>query len=134
MTKILKKDCEIHKGYIQSNGYGKSGKSYAHREAYVETYGEIPDGLEIDHLCRTRSCVNPQHLEAVTHQENMARSLPAQKTHCINGHEFTPENTYRDPRHQQRYCRVCNADAQRRWVRRLKASAEGGNWGGYWAY
>lgn len=78
---------------------GGSHYESAHRWSYKHHVGPIPDGLTIDHLCRTPLCVNPAHLEPVTVQENIARSdsPPARngrKTHCQNGHEFTPENTY----------------------------------------
>lgn len=86
----------------------------AHRISYEIHKGPIPEGLEIDHLCSVRTCVNPMHLEAVTHRENMHRTpnsvfaLEAAKTHCSNGHEFTPENTYvRPSRPNARNCRSC---------------------------
>ncbi|MGO3650436.1 HNH endonuclease signature motif containing protein [Agrococcus casei] len=82
----------------------------AHRFAYADSRGAIPEGLEIDHLCRNRSCVNPKHLEAVSKRENLARgyavpAINARKTHCKRGHEFTAENTYRWG--SSRICRAC---------------------------
>ena len=100
------------------DGYGafRSGdrKVRAHRWSYVHHKGPIPDGLILDHLCRNPSCVNPYHLEAVTHQTNTLRgigpaAIHAKKTHCDHGHEFTPENTYRGK--FGRSCRRCQADS-----------------------
>lgn len=94
----------------------------AHRVAYEVAIGPIPEGLQIDHVkargCAHRDCVNPAHLEAVTCQENLRRgdgpSARAQRqTHCIHGHEFTPENTRFDDR-GYRTCRTC---ARERWRR-----------------
>lgn len=100
---------------FQKTGYGSfwfEGKStLVHRWAYRRFVGEIPFGLQIDHLCRVRDCCNPDHLEAVTPRENNRRSTSptaknAAKTHCVNGHEFTPENTYVTKK-GQRYCITC---------------------------
>lgn len=95
----------------------------AHRLAYEFCVGPIPAGLVIDHLCRVRKCVRPEHLEAVTTKENNKR-LPRRelsgfllanslKTHCLRGHEFTAENTY--AYRGDRYCRTCHRmnDARR---------------------
>lgn len=106
-------------------GYGRKcvGGSLvraAHRVAYEQHFGAIPAGLEIDHLCRNRACINPEHLEPVTHAENMRRSAAATKTHCIRGHLFDGDNTYRGGL-GKRQCRRCNAEAQARYKARKKA-------------
>lgn len=96
--------CWLWTAYIEPRGYGvfrPSGCSTnvkAHRWAYEALVGSIPAGLTLDHLCRVRHCVNPTHLEPVTNRENGLRgntvaAINARKTHCVNGHEFTPENT-----------------------------------------
>lgn len=88
-----------------------AGKKMAHRVAYNLLFGPDPDGLEPDHLCRNPGCVNPSHLEWVDHKENVLRgespfALRARQTHCVNGHEFTPENTFRQ-HHGTRGCLAC---------------------------
>ena len=68
----------------------------------------VPDGWQVDHLCRVTLCCNPRHLEAVTQEENLRRQH-ALNTHCVRGHELTPENTYRVPTAPtNRQCRACN--------------------------
>lgn len=102
-----------------SNGYGlffvehspKRRNAMAHRVAYELSVGPIPDGLVIDHLCRNRACVNPDHLEPVTHRVNLLRgegltAIHAAQTHCAHGHEYTPSNTYVRPG-GTRECRTC---------------------------
>lgn len=110
-------DCWAWKGAQNNKGYGRvrfnSVAVYAHRLAYELLIGPIPDGLELDHLCRNRACVNPAHLEPVTHQENVARALF--KTHCPKGHEYTDTNTIRDGR--SRKCRICKRARDRGRIR-----------------
>lgn len=101
---------------ILPNGYGQfrsdtSNYHYVHRFSYQLAHGEIPKNLTVDHLCRVRHCVNPAHLEAVTHRINTLRGINpaaanARKTHCKRGHEFTAENT-RITSQNSRLCREC---------------------------
>lgn len=121
-------------------GYGRffyQGKvRLAHRFSYEMHVGPIPSGYELDHLCRNRACIRPDHLEPVTHSENARRGMVARgltakvpprpepkrkrgpnlivNTHCRKGHEYTDENTYRVPnrRGNPRRCRICLRMAQ----------------------
>lgn len=110
-----------------SNGYGTiavdGATKRAHRVAYELLIGPIAEGLQLDHLCRVRACVNPAHLEPVTMAENIRRgkSHNGSKTHCPSGHGYTPENTTR--RGHSRYCRQCALAATRRYKARLRAQA-----------
>ncbi len=134
--------CWLWLGNIQPNGYSyissNNGRTnrIAHRVAYELLVGPIPEHLEIDHLCRNRECVNPQHLEAVTHSVNQKRSpvvrlrlqkmaaaaldmritnLRASST-CRRGHLWNRENTYYYPNSPrgQRGCRICQNESLRR--------------------
>lgn len=97
-------------------GYGamyiaKGKRVLAHRWAYEHYVGPIPEGMVLDHLCRNRICVNPAHLEPVTHRTNVLRGVAptavnAAKTHCDQGHLFDAENTAMD--RGKRACRACN--------------------------
>lgn len=103
------------------NGYGQvwNGERVigAHVAAYQLFKGPIPNGLEIDHLCRVPACINPEHLEAVTHTVNMQRGIRATKPHCAQGHLLSGHNMYRTA-NGHRHCRRCNADAHRRVAKR----------------
>lgn len=108
-------DCWEWTGARTSAGYGHfritgGGYEYAHRFAYLISTGPIPEGLVLDHLCRNPPCVRPDHLEAVTHAENVRRGLRpywAIRTECVHGHDITnPANVYTAPAGDNR-CRVC---------------------------
>lgn len=98
----------------------------AYRLSYFLYRGEIPDGLEVDHICRMRCCINPWHLRLVTHAENTRRGIypksthrNGRKTHCKRGHEFNENNTYIDNR-GNRQCRICIREKNRLARRRSK--------------
>lgn len=117
-TRRVESGCIEWTGRIDRYGYGqflpaggrKARNMGAHRWSYEHFKGAIPEGFQIDHLCRNRKCVNPNHLEAVTPRVNVMRSLGpaslnAKKTHCIHGHPFSEENT--DLRNGRRVCKTC---------------------------
>lgn len=110
--------CWLWTAQTSIDGYARfafRGGQLGHRFAYEVANGAIPGDLQIDHLCRQRCCVNPDHLEAVTQKENMRRGLKgALTTHCPHGHEYTPENTTDNGR-GGRVCRECKRiDGKRR--------------------
>lgn len=119
--------CWTWMGAKTSKGYGRfhlDGNKHAHRVAFEIYKGEIPAGLVLDHLCRTPSCVNPDHLEPVTLVENIKRGDHFGKgwkrniTHCPKGHEYSDENTYiarlvkRNV--ERRVCKTCNRELRQR--------------------
>jgi hypothetical protein len=118
-------DCWEWTAGRDKNGYGQFRSddgvtTKAHRLLWELLVGSIPEGLELDHLCRNPSCVNPAHLEPVTHAENVARGQAgahhARKTHCPRGHEYSETNTYvRPDRLNRRECIICRSDAARRY-------------------
>jgi hypothetical protein len=125
-------ECWLWTASQRGNGYGQftvNGKGVsAHRFAYELMIGPIPEGLDLDHLCRARACVNPAHLEPVTNAENILRgtcppAINARKTHCPRGHEYTPENTYVNPA-GGRECRACRCISTEAYRARKKSRKE----------
>lgn len=112
--------CRLPRGYGQFNAEvdGEWRKVYAHRWSYEHHVGPIPEGMTIDHQCGNPPCVNPRHLKVATQVDNTMRgSSPAaqnaRKTHCVNGHEFAPENTYVWT-NGHRTCKACNRERKRK--------------------
>jgi len=125
-AKVKKTDtCWLWTGSTTKLGYGqfRVGKKIkrAHRIAYELLKEPIPENLVLDHLCRVRNCVNPNHLQPVTIRENVLRGLPRKnkqktKTHCNKGHEFTKESTYFiATQNNARRCRICHNERQRQY-------------------
>ena len=120
---IDKNGCWVWIAYRDSAGYSKFGFNktigMAHRFIWLYFYGKIPKSLEIDHLCRTRACVNVAHLELVTHNENLKRgnsisTICAKKTHCPKGHPLNGSNLH-NQKDGKRRCRICHNQYLRDW-------------------
>lgn len=110
--------CWLWIAYLNAKGYGVASVAgtarLAHRIAYELTVGAVPEGLQLDHLCRTRRCVRPDHLEPVTNKENQRRGATGiLLTHCRHGHPYVPENVYTSPKGIRR-CRQCHRDSYHR--------------------
>jgi hypothetical protein len=104
------------RGYGQFSFNGRPVAAY--RWAYEALRGPVPAGMELDHLCRNPSCVNPDHMEPVSHRENVLRgdaptARHARKTHCKRGHPFDEANTH-VARDGSRTCRICAREGNRR--------------------
>lgn len=126
-TRVREDGCWEFTGFVLPQGYGQLGRNLlAHRIAWEVANGRpVPDGLVVDHQCHNqhptceddddcphRRCVNPAHLEAVSQRTNNGRGkgfarTNGEKTHCIEGHEFTAENTYWRRDRLGRICRTC---------------------------
>jgi hypothetical protein len=115
--------CVVWEGGKFPAGYGSisidNQNRLVHRVAYEALVGPIPEGYEIDHVCRVRACWNPAHLEAVTSAENMLRT---QRPTCCKGHFFDAENTGPGKRPSHRVCRACGLEKSRRYRQRKAAT------------
>lgn len=127
---VCENGCHEWTGCKKPNGYGelqRGGKHlFAHRFYYEQSKGPIPLGKQIDHLCRKRDCVNPDHLEAVTQRENLLRgdgfsAECARKTHCPKGHLLSADNLVTWARNNKgRACRTCKNEWQRAYATRKR--------------
>ncbi len=129
--------CWLWQGSHTMNGYGtfwfRNRQNLAHRIAYSVLVGDIPNGLQIDHLCRVHNCVNPRHLEPVTLQENRARGnahlVNGGKTHCPQGHPYDGDNLYLTTTKRggpSRQCRACAKVARALWWTKHKRTVING--------
>lgn len=131
LTKAVETEsgCWEFQGSRLLRGYGRVGWNgrlwLTHRVTYLHFVGEIPEGLELDHLCVNPPCCNPWHLEPVTRSENLRRGTQGDwraafelaKTHCPARHPYDAENTYYTPK-GHRQCRECKREAGRRFAAR----------------
>lgn len=122
--------CWIFGGYLTRGGYGqvtvsaKAGRALAHRVVYIALVGEVPDGLELDHLCRRPACTNPWHLDPVPHALNVKRGRASQvqrarvaaRQACARGHRYDEQPPYITATGARR-CRACGAA----WARAARA-------------
>jgi hypothetical protein len=104
----------------------------AHKFAYETLVGLVPQGLELDHLCRNTSCVNPDHLEPITHEENMRRghsrlamNIYRRTKTCVDGHDTSQDDQVFITKSGRRTCKKCAARRQREYLDRKKAAREG---------
>lgn len=124
---VTETGCWLWLGGESGDGYGHTrwGSHYkAHRLSYIIFRGPIAEGRQVDHLCKVRCCINPDHLEVVTPRVNTLRSSAftadqARQTHCHKGHEFTEANTCKQGNH--RVCRACKRAEWHRRQARIKA-------------
>lgn len=119
--------CWLWVGTKNKGGYGScstpTGTRNAHRVAFEIHRGDIGDGMDLDHLCRVRACVNPWHLEPVTRSTNLRRGLAGRhvavaqlaKTHCPKGHRYDNDNTYHRADKIGRQCKPCMRAATKEW-------------------
>lgn len=119
MSKVRKTTtCWMWEGSLRGHGYGQfylnGSMAAAHRISYQHFVGPIPIGLVLDHICRVRTCVNPEHLRTITNKENVLigignSAVNKRKTHCKNGHAFDDKNTYFSGNLTWRRCKACDS-------------------------
>ncbi len=133
--------CWLWTGAVYASGYAVIGRGragtgmrVAHKAAYEHFVGPVPAGMDLDHLCRLRSCVNPAHLEPVTRRENLRRGIGLSAgrflkspintphTHCLKGHALTPQNSATNGQDGKRRCRLCSNAGQRNLNRQKKSA------------
>lgn len=134
-VEVLDNGCWQWRGAInKTEGYGRfyarDRTGDAHRFSYIVHKGEVPEGLVLDHICRHRSCVNPDHLRPVTNAENVLSGVGltakyAKATHCHRGHPFDEKNTYVSAR-GNRHCKACRTAAYNKYRERQKAKRNAG--------
>lgn len=120
---VSENTCWEWQGSRSPEGYGRIGTPigpvYAHRVSYEIHHGPIPEGRVVDHICNNRCCVNPAHLQAITHRQNVLRGeapnvLIHWTGHCSNGHDLSdPRHAYRRPDNGAVVCRTCNRERGR---------------------
>lgn len=124
-SKCIKEgDCHLWQGPLDRDGYGtfyfRRKNRRAHRVAWFFTFGDIKKGFVVNHICKKRNCVNPQHLQVISTTENALldstsiAAINARKTHCKQGHPF--DRKYG----KQRYCSQCSASKKKRLVAKWK--------------
>jgi hypothetical protein len=123
--RVTESGCWEYTGSVNPHGYGRitfEGKHVlTHRASYELFVGPIAEGLQIDHLCRNRACFNPEHLEPVTHRENVRRGQRHAVTHCPKGHEYAGDNLYLQQ--GKRSCKTCRSEHFKAWKRRQRNNA-----------
>lgn len=126
---VSKDKCWVWSRAPGPSGYGSfrwRGNMRPYKVTYELLIGPVPRGLELDHLCRNKLCCNPDHLEPVTHKENILRgqspaAINAKKTHCPSGHKYSKENTivlFNSKKTKIRRCRTCAQAYQRKWSKK----------------
>lgn len=121
---ILESGCWQWNACIATNGYGRFGWGAgrhipAHRYSYEKFFGNVPEGFVLDHTCNNKWCVNPNHLEPVTHSENLCRGFKRiprkinREQNCKNGHPVNEENRKKMKNPRAYVCKICHRDKER---------------------